>query len=215
MCTYEQIEEYKLKYSNIYAVNILNVEYIYRTMSIGEFHRVYSASRTDVELEDGIVREALLYPDILLDNILAGIPTILSNCILTSSGIGNISNWDSIVEEKKSRITGSKNPSEDPIIGRIITITEAFKYNPIELYNMDPDQLLELCAWAEIKLQVLSEVMETTTQPQPKKSRIPDIPGNVPQNITKARYTQQELESMSMDTSKDALTKEMKKYARG
>lgn len=210
----ENIEEYKFKYGDIYSITILDREYIYRTISIGEYHRVYSASLSDAEIEDGVVREALLYPEIS-DSILAGIPTILANNILLSSNM-DLSRWDSIVLEKKSSIIGNKTPSEDPIIGRIITITEAFRYSPTELYNMDADQLLDLCAWAEIKLQVMSDVMnntQTNTAHSRSKSRIPDMRDNVQPDIsnrTKAKYTQDELERMSLETSQNAMKEAMR-----
>lgn len=206
----ENIEEYKSKYGDIYSITILDQEYIYRTISIGEYHRVYSASRTDAEMEDGIVREALLYPDID-SSILAGIPTILANNILISSNM-DLSRWDSVVSEKKSNIIGNKNPSEDPIIGRIITITEAFRYSPIELYNMGADQLLDLCAWAEIKLQVMSNVMNNA-HPNRSRSKIPDMGANIQPDITnrtKARYTQSELEQISLESSQNAIKEAMR-----
>lgn len=215
----ENIEEYKSKYGDIYSITILDREYIYRTISIGEYHRIYSASRTDAEMEDSIVREALLYPEQDMpggidSSILAGIPTILANNILLSSNM-DLSRWDTIVSEKKSNIIGNKNPSEDPIIGRIVTITEAFRYSPIELYDMDADQLLDLCAWAEVKLQVMNDVMnpKSNNMPSRNKSRIPDMNANVQPDIsnrTKAKYTQVELEQMSLETSQNAIKEAMR-----
>jgi len=198
------VTKLKNEYGEIYKVNIYDVDYIYRKLTTPIFLKIYNTSHSDVEFEDLVIGEVLLYPgkEIILNSPRAGEASALFKCIMNSSNFPNVAEWNDIVANKKITIVGDKDPTTDPIIGRVITITDAFKITPKELLNLPIDEILELNAWAEIKLEAMQKVLESNQQKPTKQ----------PKNGVS--YTKQELEEIGADISSKALEEEMRKHAR-
>jgi len=140
-------------------------EYVYRRVAVDEYLRVVDASHDDHELEDAIIREALLYPhNFDIDNTPAGIPTVLARCMLRSSLLQAVSDdldvttvWQGYIDEEKVKITprrdGRRLVVDDPITPLVIQISQAFPaYKPTEVLALPIEEILKLVAWSELVL---------------------------------------------------------------
>lgn len=220
MVAQEQLREWKGTYSHIYSVTIDDYTFIYRRVTVAEHRGIANSSSTSCELEDNLIRTAVLYPEKLdLDNVPAMVPTVLAGHILASSMLGpraqppgNMQGqpqdvttiWSDFVKGIRSTITPRKDPTtgqlmvDDPVLPIVIEICGAFpSYEPDKLMDLTMQDLLERKAWAELLLG----------GNKPEESPPPNIPSDV-------RQRQKYLEDISAAASDKALRAEMER-ARG
>lgn len=152
------IDRWKSMYRRIWKVVIGGQSYIYRELNAGEYLGLVGASHSDCEFEEGIIGEALLYPDLDLDTSPARLVTDIANHILTSNMFDDSDRWIAHVNSVKDRIRPRKAPggkliTDDPIMGMVVQITSAFPaYRPEDVLAMSMEDILDRLAWSELAL---------------------------------------------------------------
>ena len=198
----------------VYLMVVNNIEYIFKTLSISEYIKLENASIDDHDLQDMIVIEALLYPDIDIRRIIAGTFESLYNSIMITSNL-NHDKWGEKMAVYKSRFTPTTIEDGNlgftkPLIPLIIQICKAFPaYKPEDLMVMSIDDILQRASWADLLLNDfrVNDNVDTNTGETP-------VMDNMQQSGRKWSLSHEELEKISAEASDKALREEMNKYRR-
>lgn len=151
-----QIDEWKAKYRNVYLVEFQDEDFVFRSLTLGEFSAVQDvAQESNVDAEECIVRAALLHPD-LGDTVPAGLWSSLASEIL------DISYFNAPGLMKRVVITKREQSNNLPTQIKAFIIAAIPTYNDYDLDNMTFDQLADRVILAEqiIKVQQASAGIE-------------------------------------------------------
>lgn len=143
---------WKEKYNSIYYIKIKENEYIYRTMSKGEFVSILSLkSNFNIDEDEIILNLCLLYPSPIetnLDYRLAGEVRYVIECINKSSGFSNIDSIEIDIAKTREDIDTVDNQI-------IVWICKAFPGLTInEINKLDYHTILHYLALSESMLGV-------------------------------------------------------------
>ena len=200
-----QLDLWRGEYGDIYRIIIAGNTFIYRRLTIGRYRNIIAASRNDCELQDNLIREALLYPsDPDLDNIPAMVPVTLSKGIIKSSMLDGTVGWDTYLNDRRKKLTPRRDRDtgtvvvDDPIIPLVIEVCKAFPgYTPDDLMELTIPELLDRVSLAELLMGGIQ----------------PDKPTTMPSGMT-GSDRQQFLVDQSADASTRALREEVERNAR-
>ena len=212
----------------VYIIVIDHIEYIYKCITLCDYIKLEMASMDDLDMQDMVVMEALLYPDgyqhITISRMLAGTFQQLYINIMKTSGLDH-KHWEERISTYRSKFIptttdGGNLGFTNPIVPLIIQICKAFPaYKPEEVMAMTVDDILQRAAWADIMLNNFM-APANTQQPNSNTANTEGFQDLNPvddfqQRGRKWNLSQQELEQMSADASTAALREEMAKHRKG
>jgi hypothetical protein len=85
------IEEWKKGFNRVESIHILGTLYIYRNMTRGEYIALMQQGQDKIKNDEMVASKCLLWPKIeqlAWVTLPAGLPTTISDLVLTSSGFG-------------------------------------------------------------------------------------------------------------------------------
>ena len=200
----------------VYAIVIDDIEYIYKCITLNDYIKLEMASMDDYDMQDMVVIEALLYPDISISRVLAGVFQQLYIAIMNTSGL-NHEHWEERISTYRNKFTpttteGGTLGFTNPIIPLIIQICKAFPaYKPEDIMIMNVDDILQRAAWADIMLNNFSAPTKQPTSTPTNDDGFKPV-DDFQQRGRKWNLSQQDLEQISMDASTEALREEMAKH---
>lgn len=209
-------DEWKRDYGKIWKFTLNSVSYIYRRITIAEYIGITTASLSNHEMENLVVREAVLFPEKLDVNSMRHYDVeTLCNHIVNASMLGSLNDWEgtdewaTYIEKELAGITPSRRTKDgnvsvdDPLMPLVIQVCKTFPaYKPEDLMDMNVEDLLKRVAWAKFALGDvrMSGKPPVKSVPEPKR----------PVNAHKVMYSQNQLENMSAEASAEALADEMR-----
>lgn len=179
--TPEQIANWKTKYGAVYQMGMRNRSFVMRPLTVGEYLSLQSFSLSSAELEEHLVKLALLHPlDFDIDIQSAGLITTLAEEILQASGFANPQVARDVLESKR-------NQSNDIyMLMKAIVLSAIPSYKESELDDLTFAKLAEKVVLAEKILEIHlninngSAVTLQLVDPEaekPKKKAGPPAPG--------------------------------------
>jgi hypothetical protein len=144
---------WKKEYGNVYSINICGIQYIYRSLSKGEFAALLAVSERNVsmDLDDVIFSECLLYPDYssgMFDNDKAGGPHALYQAITNTIGFSVTDKFIDDVEKSRTSLGNLENQI-------VILVCKAFPHLTLsDIDNLTYDELLRYLTISEAILDV-------------------------------------------------------------
>lgn len=142
------IEQLKEKYHTVYWTHIYNNLYIFKPLGRKEFREICENEELDdIEREDAVVTACLLYPQVDLDNIEAGIVTKLCKRIMKDSYLDSLETRAAVLDYFRSEMYDTDNQIT-------CIINEAFpNFDIEEIENWDIERTAKYLSRAEWKLQ--------------------------------------------------------------
>lgn len=127
--TKEQICEWKKEWWSVFSINISDIDFVYRQLSRKELQVVDSTYNLEEEKEEAICKLCTLYPrDYPFSSSLAGVPTMLCEAILESSGMSDIE----IVQETLSKYREEMKTLDNQLSCVIVEAFPSLKIEEIE-----------------------------------------------------------------------------------
>ena len=159
------ILEWKKKYRNVYAINILSKWYVYRSLSKGEFSSILAMTNgiEESDIEDVIMSECLLYPAYnigMFDNDKAGEVERIYQTIIDTIGFSATDKFVEDVERARSGLGSLENQI-------VILVCKAFPHLTLsDIDNLTYDELLRYLTVSEAILDVKINIEKpSTTKP--------------------------------------------------
>lgn len=142
------IEDLKEKYRTVYWTHIYNNLYIYKPLGRMDFREICENEELDdIGREDAVVKSCLLYPEIDLDNIEAGIVAKLCKKIMKDSYLDSLETRAAVLDYFRSDMYDTDNQIT-------CIINEAFpNFDIEEIENWDIERTAKYLSRAEWKLQ--------------------------------------------------------------
>lgn len=176
MINQSTITELKKQYGEeIYSVHIGKQDYVFRTLTFGEYKNFTHLNLTSAELEEVIVNIAVVYPEgIDLDKLLPGSVSALADEILEYSSFDSIEKTENKLNEARQ----SAMHGVEMMKAFILAAMPSYKYE--ELDNKTIQGLATLLAISELILDIqlgiangnrmILELVDPTEQEQSKST---------------------------------------------
>lgn len=142
------IEELKEKHHTVYWTHIYNNLYIYKPLGRKDFREICENEELDdIGREDAVVTACLLYPQVDLDNMEAGIVSKLCKKMMKDSYLDSIETRAAVLDYFRSEMYDTDNQIT-------CIINEAFpNFDIEEIENWDIERTAKYLSRAEWKLQ--------------------------------------------------------------
>lgn len=142
------IESLKEKYHTVYWTHIYNNLYIYKPLGRKDFREICENEELDdIGKEDAVVKACLLYPQVDLDNIEAGIVSKLCKRMMKDSYVDSLETRAAVLDYFRSEMYDTDNQIT-------CIINEAFpNFDIEEIENWDIERTAKYLSRAEWKLQ--------------------------------------------------------------
>lgn len=145
----EQIIEWRKLYGDIYSVSERGKEYIFRTLTWGEFDTLSKEGKSisSAEQEDLIVKTTLLAPQEDFDSLSAGVVTSICDVVLEFSGISNPKRAKAVLDDKRT------------VVDSVRYLMYAFVISAMPAYKMEDLDKLNFAQLAT-KLALAEKILE-------------------------------------------------------
>lgn len=97
------LNELKSKYSDLFYISIDGVDYYYRPLLISEIKQAQRLD-DDLAMEDLFVSQAVVYPPIDIDTMVAGVVTTLAEAIMSASGLIDAATVKGYLEDSRKAL---------------------------------------------------------------------------------------------------------------
>ncbi len=201
-----QIKRWKAQYGKIYRINVLKQDYIFRSLLMGEYHRV-SQQDDPVEKERIILTCGVLYPNINLTTIPSGVAERLVICISQVTNITEKTITDK-VQEKRDELGMT-----DDYLKWKCQMIKALNYKPEEIDNMTFDRFVEALVMAEEVLGAPLVAIGPEEEAMPQENPVDQKPQEEEQVVPLTKGG--EIPRAVLETQADQTVKDLKLiYAR-
>ncbi|HJS83587.1 MAG TPA: hypothetical protein VJ742_12210 [Nitrososphaera sp.] len=153
MASEELIAHWKKEYGSIYSAPGGKQNYIFRALTIGEHSDILRTYQSVVDIEENIVRCALLEPRDLTAKTPAGVVSTLAEEIMEVSGFGSYDHAKSLLESKRAA------SNSVPVLMKAFILATMPAYTEEELNNLSFEQMAAKVALAEQIIKVQQAVV--------------------------------------------------------
>lgn len=157
------IEENKKKYGRVFSVPLNHkVECIFRPLTIGEYESIENITElSSAELEDLVVKTCVFWPeDFQSDSFPAGIITSLSDEILESSNLSDVSIAETVLLEARRK----SNTVTSIMKSTVLALYDIFNYNLEQLNALTFEQLCDLVTTAEQIIKIRKTIYDPSVE---------------------------------------------------
>ena len=155
----KRVPGWRRKYKHVYSIELFGNLYVFRPLSWAEFRELGECQQNSPASYMKIVEAGLLWPSILIDDCLAGIPHKLFQMIMEISGFGNQEAFSTGLDWARKEVkTGVDYMA-------IAMICKAFPYKPEDL---DKKPFLDIMLLLAMSEQIL-EAELTLEEPEQDK----------------------------------------------
>ena len=166
-----RIREAKSRYGHVYSVDIGDVVYTYRPLTVGEYRIIFLGTADKCEREERVISTCLIDPpniDLYADPYcsMGVFPSALCSYILMSSMLDTDIAWESYVGTRTDKLKRKRDsngiPRVDDSVGVVIcTIARAFPgVDVLQLGDLTTERMLDLFALAKFQLGDLGSERE-------------------------------------------------------
>lgn len=149
----QTIQQLKGQYGDVYLTSIERKDYVFRTLTCGEYSHFINLELASADLEDMIVMNTVVYPyQFDMNKIKPGVISALADEILLKSGFVSIEVTNEYLEDARLDMTEAVEMMKAFVISAMPT------YGYEELAGYTLKQLTRLVALAEVILNINSSV---------------------------------------------------------